>query len=92
MIPAEIEEELIDIKRELDRREMRGAPTRENNALRERVAAIEKHLSIQKQSPTSFNSFGNAIDALDNEPLYMGAYFNGERPVPGSARRERRRS
>jgi hypothetical protein len=36
MIPAEIEEELIDIKRELDRREMRGAPTRENNALRER--------------------------------------------------------
>jgi hypothetical protein len=44
MKPGEIEEELIDIKRELDRRETSGAPTKENNALRERIAAIKKHL------------------------------------------------
>jgi hypothetical protein len=45
---AEIQEELFDIKRELDRRETSGAPTDENNALRDRIAAIEKHLGIQK--------------------------------------------
>jgi hypothetical protein len=49
MNPAEIEEELADIKRELDRRETRGAPTQENNALRERIATIEKHLGINKK-------------------------------------------
>jgi hypothetical protein len=48
MNPVEIQEELADIKRELDRRETSGAPTKENNALRERIAAIEKHLGIQK--------------------------------------------
>jgi hypothetical protein len=44
---AELQEELLDIKRELDRREKSGAPTKENNALRERIAAIEKHLGMQ---------------------------------------------
>jgi hypothetical protein len=48
MNPAEIEEELADIKRELDRRETHGAPTKENNALRERIAAIKKHLGLNK--------------------------------------------
>ena len=48
MNPTETLEELVDIKRELDRRETSGAPTKENNALRERIAAIEKHLGIHK--------------------------------------------
>jgi hypothetical protein len=46
---ADIHEELADIKRELDRLETRGAPKKEINPLRERIANIEKHLGINKK-------------------------------------------
>ena len=45
---AEIQEELLDIKRELDQRKLRGDPTKQLAPLRERLAAIEKHLGISK--------------------------------------------
>jgi hypothetical protein len=43
----DIQEELLDIKRELDRREKNGMPHKETARLRERIAAIEKHLGIK---------------------------------------------
>ena len=46
---ARIQEELVDIKRELDRLETRGAPKKEIAPLRDRIAAIEKHLGIEKK-------------------------------------------
>ena len=46
---AEIQEELVDIKRELDRLERRGAPKKEIAPLRNRIAAIEKHLGLDKK-------------------------------------------
>jgi hypothetical protein len=48
MILAEVQEELLDIKRELDRLEKRGAPKKEVAPLRDRIAAIEKHLGLNK--------------------------------------------
>jgi hypothetical protein len=49
---AAIREELADIKRELDRRERRGAPHKDTVRLRERIAAIEKQLDIEdKKAP-----------------------------------------
>jgi hypothetical protein len=45
MNPAKIRKELLDIKRELDRRETRGAPTKENNAPRERASPPSKNIS-----------------------------------------------
>jgi hypothetical protein len=47
MNPADIEEELIDIKRELDRLEKRSAPSKDIAPLRDRITAIEKHLGIR---------------------------------------------
>ena len=49
MTLAEIQEELLDIKRELDRLEKRGAPQKEIAPLRDRIAAIETHLGIEKK-------------------------------------------
>ena len=49
MTIAQIQEELLDIKCELDRRESRGAPKTEIAPLRVRIAAIEKHLGIDKK-------------------------------------------
>jgi hypothetical protein len=43
-----IQDELLDIKRELDRLENRGAPKKELNPIRERIAAIERHLVLHK--------------------------------------------
>jgi hypothetical protein len=45
----DIHEELTDIKRELDRLETLGAPKKEISPLRERIAAIEKHLGLRKK-------------------------------------------
>jgi hypothetical protein len=53
MIPAHIQDELLDIKRELDRLENRGAPQKNIAPLRERIAKIEEHLSIDKTIATS---------------------------------------
>lgn len=47
MTLVQIQEELLDIKRELDRLEKRGAPKNEVAPLRERIGAIEKHLGIE---------------------------------------------
>ena len=46
---ARIQEELVDIKRELDRLEKRGAPKKEIAPRRNRIAAIEKHLGINEK-------------------------------------------
>jgi hypothetical protein len=46
MSPDAIREELFDIKHELDRLETLGAPKHELDPIRERIAAIEKHLLI----------------------------------------------
>jgi hypothetical protein len=48
MNPAEIEEELADIKRELDRRETSGAPTKENTALRDRIPPLKNISAFKK--------------------------------------------
>ena len=49
MTLTKIQEELHDIKRGLDRLETSGAPKAEIAPLRVRIAAIEKHLGIDKQ-------------------------------------------
>ena len=49
MTLAKRQEELHDIKRELDRLEKRGAPKAEITPLRVRIATIEKHLGIDKK-------------------------------------------
>jgi len=49
MILTEIQEELLDIKRELDRLEKGGAPKEEIIPLRDRIAAIEAHLGLNKK-------------------------------------------
>jgi len=46
MGPEAIQDELLDIRRELDRLENRGAPKKELNPIRERIAAIERHLVL----------------------------------------------
>ncbi len=49
MTLAHIQDELLDIKRELDRLEKHGAPTKEIEPLRKRITAIEKHLGMNKK-------------------------------------------
>ena len=48
MTLPEIQDELLDIKREIDRLEKSGTPKKEIKPLRDRIAAIEKHLGINK--------------------------------------------
>jgi hypothetical protein len=47
---AEIQEELVDIKRELDRLEKGGARKNEVGPLRNRIAAIEPHPGLDKKT------------------------------------------
>jgi hypothetical protein len=49
MTLAHIQDELLDIKRELDRLEKRGAPKKEIEPLRERIANIETHLGLDRK-------------------------------------------